>query len=285
MTDSVSISAPAKINLLLRILSREADGFHGIETLFCRISLADQLVAERRNSGITLEVSGADTGPIDQNLGVRAARLVLEGTGNRFGVHLTLAKSIPVQSGLGGGSSNAAAALIAVNQLAGNAVPRHELLQFAARLGSDVPFFVSGASLALAWNHGERMLALPSLPKHPALLLLPPEGVSTPEAYRWIDEGRDNAPRRGSVALELEGLKSWGSIGRMAGNDFESAVFGKRPAIRAAFERLAGTHPLICRMSGSGSALFAVYRTAGEREDAVATLGRKLGQAIPVETD
>jgi 4-diphosphocytidyl-2-C-methyl-D-erythritol kinase len=281
---SLVIAAPAKLNLFLRVLAREADGFHGLETLFCRISLADELRLERRDSGITLEVSGAETGPAADNLAVKAARLVLDAIGGRFGVHLTLEKRIPVQAGLGGGSSDAAAALIGVNQLAGNPVPHHELLQFAARLGSDVPFFLSGASLALAWGHGERMMALPPLPSHPALLVVSSTGVSTPEAFGWVDEGRLSGARRGAVALELESLRSWGNIGRLSGNDFESAVFGRRPDLRTAFERLAGTHPLLCRMTGSGAALFAVYRTANEREDAAATLGRKHGQVISVET-
>jgi 4-diphosphocytidyl-2-C-methyl-D-erythritol kinase len=285
MTDSsLVIAAPAKLNLFLRVLAREADGFHGLETLFCRISLADELRVERRDSGISLEVAGAETGPAEDNLAVRAARLVLEATGGRFGVHLSLQKRIPVQAGLGGGSSDAAAALIGVNQLVGNSVPRHELLQFAARLGSDIPFFLSGASLALAWSHGERMMALPPLPPHPALLVISPTGVSTPEAYRWLDESRLAGVRRGAVTLELDSFRSWGNIGRLSGNDFESAVFGQRPDLRTAFERLAGTHPLLCRMTGSGSALFAVYRTASEREDAVSALGRKHGQVIAVET-
>ena len=173
MTDvAVTASAHAKLNLLLRVLAREADGFHGLETLFCLVSLADTLRAERRDGGgVTLEVEGPDLGPPAQNLAVRAAELVLEATGRRFGVHLTLAKRIPVRAGLGGGSSDAAAALHAVNHLANGAIPRHELLQFAARLGSDVPFFVAGAPFALAWGHGERMLRLPPLPAAPALLV------------------------------------------------------------------------------------------------------------------
>jgi 4-diphosphocytidyl-2-C-methyl-D-erythritol kinase len=285
MSDSVVVvGAPAKLNLFLRVLAAEADGWHGLETLFCRIDLADELRIERRASGISLEVTGAETGPAEQNLAVRAARLVLEATGSKLGVHLHLQKKIPVRAGLGGGSSDAAAALLGVNQLAGNPVPRHELLQFAARLGSDVPFFLSGASLALAWGHGERMISLPPLPTHPALLVIASEGVATPEAYRWLDEGHAPGPRRGAVAYEPESFRSWGSIGRLSGNDFESAVFGRRPDLRAAFERLAGTHPLICRMTGSGSALFAVYRSAAEREDAAMSLGRKFGHVIAVET-
>ncbi|HEX7337838.1 MAG TPA: 4-(cytidine 5'-diphospho)-2-C-methyl-D-erythritol kinase [Gemmatimonadales bacterium] len=284
---SVTLSARGKVNLFLRVLSREEDGYHGIETLLCLISLADTLTAERRDGpGVTIDVNGAgaELGPAAENLAVRAANLVLESTGHRFGLHLTLTKRIPARAGLGGGSSDAAAALHAANQLAGNAIPRHELLQLAARLGSDVPFFCSGAPLALAWNRGERMLRLPPLPAAPALLLTPPIPVSTADAYGWVDGARQSAGRRGALALDLDALSGWGDIARMAGNDFESAVFGKHAGIRAAFEALVGTRPLLCRMSGSGSTLFAVYRSPRDREDAVMMLGKKHGVLTPAET-
>lgn len=282
---SVTLPARAKVNLFLRVLSREEDGYHGIETLLCLISLADTLAAERREGrGVTIDATGPDLGPAAENLAVRAANLVLDSTSHRFGIHLTLTKRIPVRAGLGGGSSDAAAALHAANQLAGNAIPRHELLQLGARIGSDVPFFCSGAPLALAWNRGERMLRLPPLPAAPALLLTPPIPVSTADAYGWVDGARQSAGRRGSLALDLDALSGWGDIARMAGNDFESAVFGKQAAIRAAFEALAGTRPLLCRMSGSGSTLFAVYRSPRDREDAMMMLGKKHGTLTPVET-
>jgi 4-diphosphocytidyl-2-C-methyl-D-erythritol kinase len=282
---AVRIDALAKVNLFLRVLAREETGYHGIETLFALISLGDELVAERREErGVSIDVAGADVGPAGDNLAVGAARLVLAATGERFGAHLRLVKRIPARAGLGGGSSDAAAALLAVNQLAGGAVPRHELLQLAARLGADVPFFLSGASLALAWGHGERLLCLPPLPSAPALLLTPATPVATAEAYGWVDAARESAGRRGAVALDLEALASWGSIGRLAGNDFESAVFGRHPEVRAGFEALARTRPLVCRMTGSGSTLFAVYRSERDRDDAAMMLGRKHGQVRPVHT-
>ena len=282
---AVTVSAPAKLNLFLRVLAREADGYHGLETLFCLVSLADSLRVERRDGGgVTIEVEGAEVGPAEQNLAVRAAAMVLEATGRRFGVHLVLTKRIPVRAGLGGGSTDAAAALHATNALANGAVPRHELLQFAARLGSDVPFFAAGVPLALAWGHGERLLGLPPLPPAPALLLTPPRGVGTAEAYGWVAEARQSTGRRGAVALDLDALSRWGDIGRMAGNDFESPVFQRVPEIRAAFEALVTTRPLVCRMSGSGSSLFAVYRSARDRDDARMMLGRKHGRLDAVET-
>ena len=284
-TGAVRVQAHAKVNLFLRVLARETDGYHGLETLFCLVDLADELRAERREgSEVTIAVEGADVGPPAENLAVRGAAAVLAATRDRFGVHLTLGKRIPARAGLGGGSSDAAAALLAVNRLAGDAVPRHELLQLAAKLGSDVPFFLSGAPLALAWSHGERLLRLPPLPPAPALLLAPPVPIATPEAYAWVDEARRPLDRRGAVALDLDALSTWGDIGRMAGNDFESVVFGRHPPVRAAFEALVATRPLVCRMSGSGSGLFAIYRSERDREDARMMLGRKHGVVTPVRT-
>lgn len=284
MTDTVTCLAPAKVNLFLRVFERTDDGFHSIETLFALTDLTDELhVARRARPGISLDVMGLDAGPPDDNLVVRAARLVLDATGNRFGIEARLTKRIPMQAGLGGGSSDAAQALAAVNQLAGNAIPRHELLQLAARLGSDVPFLVSGARLAMAWHRGERMLRLPPLPPAPALLLVPATGIATADAYRWLDAARLTPPGRGTLILEQDALRTWGDVARMAGNDFESPVFERRPDIRAAFEKLAGTGPMLCRMTGSGAALVAVYRNARDRDDAAMALGRKFGAVYSVQ--
>jgi 4-diphosphocytidyl-2-C-methyl-D-erythritol kinase len=281
----VTLSAHAKVNLFLRVLSRNEDGYHGLETVFCLLSLADTLTAERIDrGGVTVEVSGAEAGPAEQNLAVKAGSSVLEVTGNRFGIRLTLTKRIPIGAGLGGGSTDAAAALHVANRLAGDVIPRHELLQIGSRLGSDVPFFFTGAPLALAWNRGDRLLRLPPLPAAPALLLTPPTRVSTPEAYAWLDTAKQSGSGRGAVALDLDALSRWGDIGRMAGNDFESPVFGRHPEIRNGFEALVATRPLVCRMTGSGSTLFAVYRSTRDREDAMLMLGRKHGVLTAVET-
>src|SRR3970282_1910248 len=213
MPERLRLAAHAKLNLSLRVLAREADGYHGIETLFARLDLHDGVDATRRaGAGGGRRVAGGE-----QNLAVRAARLVLAATGNRFGVDLRLVKRIPVGAGLGGGSSDAAAALHLVNRLAGDAVPRHELLQFAARLGADVAFLFSGAPLALAWGHGERMLRLPPLPPLPLLLLLPPHPVRTAEAYGWVDTLQASGARRGAVSYDPAVLGAWGDLARLAG--------------------------------------------------------------------
>lgn len=280
MNGTLTMECPAKVNLFLRVLAREADGYHGLETLFCRVGLADTLTVERAAAGITLEVEGADLGPIEENLAWRAADAVLAATGRRFGVRMHLVKRIPAGGGLGGGSSDAAAALLAVNRLAGEAVPRAELLHTAARLGADIPFFASGAALALGWGHGQRLLQLPPLPVRPALLVCPGIHVATPAAYQWVDEIRTAAGRRGAVHLDLSVLGSWSDLARLGGNDFEAPVMGKHPEIKAAFEALAATGPFLCRMSGSGSTLFGVYRTEQDRDHAAQQLGSRHGALV-----
>ncbi len=277
MSDPLTLACHAKVNLFLRVLAHEADGFHGIETMFCRIALADTLTLERIDRGVELTVEGADVGPIEQNLAYRAADLALATTGRRFGVRMHLVKRIPAGSGLGGGSSDAASALHGVNQLSGGAIPRGELLHLASRLGADVPFLTSGAACALAWGHGERMLRLPPLPARAMLVVSPPLQVATAAAYAAVDAMRQQAGSRGSVALDLPVLAQWGEVARLSGNDFESVVFGHHPLVREAFGALASTHPMLCRMTGSGSSLFAVYRNDRDRDDAAAMLGTKHG--------
>src|SRR5213595_1548552 len=284
MTTAVRVAAHAKVNLFLRILARESSGFHQIETAFALLELADELVVRRTDSGVTLEADGPDLGPVTENLAVRAARMVLDATGNRCGVTITLTKRIPVRAGLGGGSSDGAAALHAVNTLAGNAVPRHELLHFAAKLGADVAFFASGAPLALAWGRGERLFRLPAPPAMPALIAVPSVSVATPDAYKWWDEQTPSLSPRGPVALDLDAFATWGSIGRLGGNDFETVVFGKRAELRSLFERVAETGPVWVRLCGSGSAIAAVYKKESERDDAMQRLGGKHQNLIKTMT-
>jgi 4-diphosphocytidyl-2-C-methyl-D-erythritol kinase len=284
--ERVRVTAHAKVNLFLRVLARETGGYHQIETAFALLELADEVTVQRtpQPGSVSLDVRGPDLGPVEENLAVRAARAVLEGTGRRFGVAIELTKRIPVRAGLGGGSSDAAATLHAVNALAEGAVPKPELLHFAARLGADVAFFASGAPAAIGWGRGERLFRLAPPPAAPALVAVPPVGVATPDAYQWWDQLHPNPEARGPVIFAADAFAAWGSIGRLGGNDFELAVFGKHPPLRALFERLAATHPHWVRLCGSGSAVAAVYANERLRDDAVAQLGAKQQQLIPTVT-
>ena len=215
-------------------------------------------------------MSGAEVGPAGRRTSRCArARMVLDALEHRFGVHLTLTKRIPIGAGLGGGSSRRSRALCwrSIGWRATRC--RGTSCSSSPRAsGATCRSCLSGAPLALGWGQGERLLRLPALPAAPGLWSTPPIRIATAEAYRWVDAARESAGRRGALALDLDALSRWGDIARMAGNDFESPVFARHPEIRSAFEALAATNPVMCRMTGSGSSLLAIYRHAGDREDA-----------------
>lgn len=266
---TVRVDAPAKVNLRLRVLAREASGYHGLESVFCAISLADAVVARTAEPGIRLRVSGGiDTGPPERNLVVRAAERFHAAIGAEPAVELSLAKRIPSAAGLGGGSSDAAATLRALNALHGEPLGRAELLQLAIELGSDVPFFLCGSTLALGWSRGERLLALPALPPRPVLVAHPGVAMPTGEAFRRIAELRGERTAPEAFAFGLELLEGWPGISALAENDFEAPAFERVPVLADAKRAMEGAGALVCLLAGSGASLFGVFPSADERDDA-----------------
>lgn len=273
---AVAAAAPAKVNLFLRVLAREDSGYHQIESLFQALELHDRVeVALRDEPGIELRVeSEDDLGPEERNLAVRAANAYLgaAGSGTRaHGVALHLVKRIPAGAGLGGGSSDAAAVLRAMDELHGGAVGRESLLEIGAGLGADVPFFLGPGPLALGWGRGERLLSLPPLPERPVVVVAPPFRIATAEAYGALDREGGGAGRRASPPprmLELRDLGSWERVAAAARNDFEAAVFRRRPEGRALRDVLLelGASPAL--LSGSGSAVFGVFSDGAEADAA-----------------
>ncbi len=281
-------TARAKVNLRLRVLGRESSGYHHLETIFCALELADDLDIAAGPAGIRLEVDGPDTGPVHQNLVVRAAEAFFAEAGIAPAVEIRLGKRIPARAGLGGGSSDAAATLLALNQLHGTPLLHERLATLAAALGSDVPFFLSGAPLALAWGRGERLLTLPALPPAPALLAVPDFGVSTSEAYAALDRARAGrsaalpAPEPAVVALDR--LETWSAVAGLAANDFEPIVFARHPELRQVKTRLvdAGAGPAL--LAGSGAAVFGIFEDAARRDAAAEALADAFGQFRIIRT-
>ncbi len=265
----VRIAAHAKTNLFLHVLARETTGFHSIETLFALLELHDDVTIERTDGGIELSVEGADTGPTKQNLAYRAADLVLDATGREFGVKIHLEKSIPVQAGLGGGSSDAAATLLGTNVLTGNKLPPGEILRYAAQLGSDVPFFATRAAFALAWGRGERLLAISGPGSAPALIVKPDSGMSTRDAYELLAARRGEDDVAQPRLFGPECFADWGSLTQLSANDFELVVLDSTPGLRDLFYRLEETGPTLARLCGSGAAILAVYEDRRQRDAAL----------------
>lgn len=269
--ERVVIEAPAKVNLWLRILAREESGFHGLETLFCAIDLCDRVEVEANvRAGVTLAVEGAvDTGPPETNLAVRAANLVLGAMGREGeGLHVRLRKRIPAAAGLGGGSSDAAATLRAVNVLYGEPLSREELLRLAIELGSDVPFFLCGSALALAWGRGERLLGLPALPAAPLLVAHPGEALPTVAAFARIAEHRAGAYQPEARAVDQAALSSWESVAGLAQNDFESFAVERIPRVAEGLRAMRAEGARIAMLAGSGACIFGMFASDGEVERA-----------------
>lgn len=252
--------APAKVNLILRVHDRDPTGYHDLDTLFCALELADELTLDvAEGDDIRLEVEGPQPGPAHENLAVRAARAFLDAAGTRRDVGIRLRKRIPAGGGLGGGSSDAAAVLRALDRLMPDAVDGGALRQAARDLGSDVPFFLAGMPHAWGTGRGERLREGPALPSIPVLLLFPPFPVGTAAAYGWIDTDREAGMESRAAEPDTHAVASWEDVATLAGNDFEGPVFRRHPRLRDLRDRLRGAGAQVALLSGSGSTVFGVF--------------------------
>jgi 4-diphosphocytidyl-2-C-methyl-D-erythritol kinase len=249
--------AYAKINLTLDVLGRRADGYHELASVMQTVALADTLAFRALNGRQTeffCDLPALD-GP--ENLVCRAVQVMREATGCQRGVRIELQKSTPMQGGMGGGSSDAAAVLVTLNHWWGSGLKQKYLLELAARLGSDVPFFVLGGT-ALVEGRGERVTPLPDLPGLWMVLLKPPVAVSTPAAFRALTPGdytdgqataKLAAAIRNAGALPLDGLA----------NALESRICQEYPAVAESREAFLQAGAQLVQMSGSGPTLFALF--------------------------
>jgi 4-diphosphocytidyl-2-C-methyl-D-erythritol kinase len=271
MTRTARVEAVAKVNLRLRVLAREASGYHALETIFCAVSLADALELRLGGEGIRLHPGGEiDTGPPEQNLVVRAAERFYGALGEPAAVSITLHKRIPSAAGLGGGSSDGAATLRALNALHGSPFSPRELMQIGIALGSDVPFFLCGSPLALAWGRGERLLAVPPLPPRPVLIVHPGVAMPTSEAFRRIAEERGDSGAPEAFAAGVDLLSGWDGVASLAENDFEALAMKTAPGLAGAKAAMLASGAILALLAGSGGSLFGVFRDPAARESAVA---------------
>ncbi|HTT66705.1 MAG TPA: 4-(cytidine 5'-diphospho)-2-C-methyl-D-erythritol kinase [Gemmatimonadales bacterium] len=273
MNARIRARAPAKINLWLRVFGRDARGYHAIESLFQLIGLEDDLVLEPAPAGVALHGAPPALGPAEDNLIVRAATRFLAASRARGGVRITLTKRIPWNAGLGGGSSDAAATLAAMNRLFGSPLSAGDLLELGAALGSDVPFFLSGSPLALGWGRGERLLTFAPLPSLPLLVVPPPAPVRTADAYAWLDKERGTREGGYAAVIPAGTLASWASVRDHSHNDFEPVVAGHLPEIGHWLDRLRETEAFLVRLAGSGGAIVALFESVSARDAAWSVLG------------
>lgn len=281
----IRLPAFAKVNLHLQVVGRRGDGYHELRTVFQTIDLADELEVEIGGDGVTLEVPGAGAPAGAENLAFRAAEAFLQRWAPGTGCHLRLTKRIPAGAGLGGGSSDAAATLLALQRLLATPAPPGELWEVARGLGADVPYFLTGGT-ALGVGRGDEVTALPDLPERELWLVLPPLEISTREVFAGLGDltAAPLAPRIG--ASVQAGKLGWGVLAAGA-NDLEVVVFERWPLVRRAHRALGEAGATLARLSGSGTALFALFDEqpspralrerlpAGCRLERVRTLGRR----------
>jgi 4-diphosphocytidyl-2-C-methyl-D-erythritol kinase len=260
--NSVRVPAYAKVNLCLDVVERRADGYHELRTIFQAISLHDTLALEtQRDAGIDLRIIGNSRlagEPGHDNLAYRAIHELRRELGIRQGVRAVLTKRIPVGRGLGGGSSDAAAALIGMLRLTGKSIEAAPLAQIAAGLGADVPFFLHGGR-ALGIGRGDEVYPLPDVTRRNILVVSPHQiAVPTREAYRWLAEQLTKGPD--ATKLMRFCALCWSPQGDALTNDFEAAVFPRYPRLAAIKRELLRQGAAGASLAGSGSAVFGIFR-------------------------
>ena len=253
--------APAKINLFLRVLRKRADGYHDIVSLMQKITLYDELIFSPRPKGIVLNCPGSDLPTSEDNLVFRAAQSIFAYANYSSGVEIKLTKKIPLAAGLGGGSSDAATTLIALNKMCSLNLKKNELIKLGAKIGADVPFFIFGNN-ALASGTGDKLKALQDLPKINLILIKPRFELSTKMVYESLNlrltMGKNNysIPRLLDLSDIIQGLH----------NDLESVSLETHSELADLKKMLLRHGALGALMSGSGPTVFGIFRNGKEAE-------------------
>ncbi len=259
----MTVRSFAKINLGLEIVGRRADGYHDIRTLFQTVTLADELDLEPAPDG-DIAVSGDDPDIAwdRTNLVDRAARRLRDETGAARGARITVRKTVPAGRGLGGGSSNAAATLLALDRLWDLNLGPDGLAPMARGLGADVPYFLKGG-LCLGEGIGDRLTPLPDLAPRPCLLVFPPYPIPTPSIYAGVDASLTSPGKVSKIERFLES----GDFGLLE-NDLERVIFRAHPELERWTRFFRERGALVSQVSGSGSAVYGMFPDAASAEAA-----------------
>lgn len=275
----ITVQAQAKINWALDILSRREDGYHEMDMLMQKIAMSDEIRFETAR-WTTLTVNGHLIANAGKNLIVRAANLLNEYMGEKRGVRITLSKRIPVRAGLGGGSADCAAALMALNDLWGFKLPAKTLKKLALSLGADVPYCMEN-DFCRVRGIGEDVQTLENAPRIPLVVACVSPGLSTQAVFSNFDEAGDsplNVPMEKLCGRLTAG--DFRAADEISGNALERAAIRLLPAVADTMERMRACGSLYTRMSGSGSAVFGVFETADKAREAA----QKIEGATATET-
>ncbi len=271
----ITVEAPAKLNLTLDVVGRRQDGYHLLESIMQTVDRFDTVTLRPIPDGIRLDTGRDDLGTTEKNTAFRAAKLFFEQTATPGGVAITLQKRIPTQAGMGGGSADAAAVLIGLDALFGTGLSAERLCRMGEMIGADVPFCLRGGT-ALVTGIGETYQSLPSLPHCAIAVAQPTDTVSTAAAYAALDGTALLRHPPTEVAVDAVRRGDLTGLCRAVGNVFEQVPV---PAgVIAVRERMQTFSPLCVQMTGSGSAVFAVF----DREETAQACVRSLATVFPV---
>ncbi len=273
----LTVRAPAKINWSLKVKGRRDDGYHEIESLMQCISLCDTLTFANADL-ITIDTN-ADI-PQEDNLVYKAAILLQKETGAKKGALISLSKKIPMEAGLGGGSSDAAATLMGLCRLWGADVRKEMLMELAAKLGSDVPFFIEG-SAAVVTGRGECVRAVNVDKEYHLVLVKPPFGVSAGWAYNNLNSF-DLEDSNTDALVNALNAGDLDRISGLVGNDLEAPVIKTHPVIGEIKDALMDSGALLSLMSGSGTTVFGVFSEPAKAKNAVQNLRNKFDKSFLV---
>lgn len=282
----ITIFAPAKVNLILRVLDRRPDGYHNLWSIMQTVGLEDEVsirVALHR-SEIQLGCDDSSLRTDHSNLVYRAAAAVLEQSGKSVGLEIQLTKRIPMGAGLGGGSSDAAATIIGLNQVLQLGWSSARMAEVGQALGSDVPFFLY-APAAIVAGRGEKVRPIQLTGGRWLVLVNPGFPVETKWAYQQLSMARKELEPLSERLRRLEASSqiAWSEVVELAGNDFESPVFSAYPALREIKEELLAEGADIALLSGSGATVFGVFRDeAGAQKAASCFQDRREFKAFAV---
>lgn len=252
----IKLKARAKINLALKVLGKRPDGYHEVEMVMQSLDLHDEVFLERIEEGINILVEG--DAPADKsNLAYRAAKAILEYSSCKKGVRIKLIKNIPAAAGLAGGSSDAAAVLVGVNELLKLGLDTQELMEIGGNIGSDVPFCIIGGT-ALASGRGEKIQLLPKAPKMSVVLVKPNFGVSTAQVYKKFSSDLVKKPFSINAVLEAVKKGDVESIANVMFNDLEYVTLNMYSYLKEIKEQLKNAGALGALMSGSGPTIFGL---------------------------
>lgn len=263
----ISILAPAKINISLKVFGRRPDGYHHIRSVMVPVTIYDEVEVDEARSGIRVECDDPAVPADERNSCHKAAALFMERAGAPAGVRIRIRKRIPREAGLGGGSSDAAAAIKGLLALTGWIPPDGAVMEIASRVGADVPFFALGGP-ALAEGYGEVVTPIRWDVGFFAAIVKPPFGLPTREGYERLRRGPGEAPPRG----EPPAFRDWSDVRRAVENDFEEAWAKERPAVARLKARLAAAGAEAAGMTGSGSAVFGLFRSEADARRALGAI-------------